>query len=512
MKRTLLILTCLAILAQLTGAIVIRALFGIGTFWGIEVLTLVILIVYGGICYWIFQEPQIQTDTSETFLKGLRETMIEGVTRIKDVSSAVEQIAVIHSGAINAVEKVSDRLKKFSPEMFRPVNGDIHGKLDKTKFAIDSLIESVFQVKRSLEEVDSLLNEQTDSLTKQAPKEIDVIREKSKLQTLLGVLDDSIQKIGVNMTKLNSAAKETRSMILELQQRVKKGFEGDFEELRRLLDEVESLLEEQISSIGVLKDSEQFMGRLLESLQRVTSKARLLSINAQVAAVQQGQEQSFTVLAEEILSLSEEAAEATRQMDRAVHESMAKIEGTTDDSKSILSIIKAISKSLEKLVNRVDEVNSEIEKISKEYNSLVYDTTSEADTLAEMNEATEEMQTILNRVFDKLSEEYYLISKKLESLKTIIEKGSPMRESLSVAVEAIQDCYTKAIEIKEALENLDDHIQKIENEQSTKCNAVGAVIEETIVAFEQLKHIDEHLRVLEEETREAQRLLERALR
>jgi len=484
-----------------------------GSYWIVELLALsAIGAIYIGF-YAKLKELQAQQmkDIESTVVEKYRTSLEELLRGIKNIGAYTEQLAVVYRDSIATVERISNRLKSFTEEPFRSLNGQLDSALQQLRQNAETLIPTSISLKTSFQKLMENMNLQY------LIEEFNVIGQSIEQDTTEGssnieILQEQINEFTSKILRLDTHTKHITMQLKEEFRSVKETLTGDVEEIKQHLTNVESLMEEHIDSLISLKDIENVLGQLIVSLQRITSSARLLSINAQVSAVQHTQQQSFMVVAEEILELSEAASEATRQINKTLHEAFARIEATIDNAKDILSSLKTIRESVNYMEDRIVSLDRILKQLQRIQETIIENCTGQNFTLSKILEITEQIRG----KFDSILRDLKVDKDKLESfgneLMKVIAEDSLFKRELIQSEQKIQLCAEVATKIMQDVELLRKGFDKVKTQQNERYNTTATIIEESIVTLQQIKLIEEHLRALQTETRNLQRVAERILK
>ncbi len=165
-----------------------------------------------------------------------------------------------------------------------------------------------------------------------------------------------------------------------------------------LLQHSDSLEQEIQNTSDFLGKRSEEIGKILGTLQAISSQTNLLALNAAIEAARVGEQgRGFAVVASEVRKLAEESDQSAKQikqlLDNIQHETqtaMGAMNGVMDDLKQSLESVKTTGVDFEQIAGSVQHVSKRTESLTGDISALTTATEEVSDAMGTILALTEE--------------------------------------------------------------------------------------------------------------------------
>ncbi len=165
-----------------------------------------------------------------------------------------------------------------------------------------------------------------------------------------------------------------------------------------LLQHSDSLEQEIQNTSDFLSNRSEEIGKILGTLQAISSQTNLLALNAAIEAARVGEQgRGFAVVASEVRKLAEESDQSAKQikqlLDNIQHETqtaMGAMNGVMDDLKQSLESVKTTGVDFEQIAGSVQHVSKRTESLTGDISALTTATEEVSDAMGTILALTEE--------------------------------------------------------------------------------------------------------------------------
>lgn len=228
--------------------------------------------------------------------------------------------------------------------------------------------------------------EATDNVSSKAAEDA------GTMESITLILEDSVeqmQEVTASSTKMKESSKSTDNVVSDGMKIVEK-----------LSDQMTTLNEKigyTVDSIHSLSEQSAKIVDILTTLNSITTKTNLLSLNASIEAARAGEHgRGFAVVAKEIRQLAENSKNFNNQINNIIGEIQDK---TNNVSKEVLA---------------QQETIQECKDYSDSVKNLFVDIHSNVETVSEQSEYIDEQSSVLCMAFTNTLEEFRNIGRSLE--------------------------------------------------------------------------------------------------
>lgn len=241
----------------------------------------------------------------------------------------------------------------------------------------------------------------TDSVAKKAAEDA------GTMEGLTYILEDSVQQ----MKEVASASSNMKESSKSTDQVVSDGFQI-VEKLSEEMTDVNDKMLHTVDSMHDLSDQSTKIFDILTTLNKITSKTNLLSLNASIEAARAGANgRGFAVVAEEIRKLAENSKNFTNQINEILGEILGKINGVTEE-------VLAQKRIVEDCKNNTDSVSNLFDNIREN-----------VSTVTEQTEYVNEQASLLSMAFENTLDEFRGISESfINTAKSMEDVANHIKE------------------------------------------------------------------------------------
>ncbi|BCR04805.1 chemotaxis protein [Desulfuromonas versatilis] len=322
--------------------------------------------------------------------KKLDDTDLDTVKLFADqVSSTLTKINLLE-----AVETLTDELEHTFAELLK--YREEHSRLDRSlKQAAGSTGEAIMDIAGAAD----VVREAVDA-TRSSAGEISVSIEQvsQNLNQISDFMDNSISamnEISATIRQVEEGAVRSHSMSQTVKQHAEKAVDSVKNALAGLTG-ISAAVESAVSTISQLSQKSEQIDSITGVITDITQKTNLLALNAAIIAAQAGEHgRSFAVVADEIRSLSNEAAKSTGAITQIVNEIKDHTGRTVDQIGKTRALVKdgmslgeGVGLALQQILERATpamEMAHGIRKATQEVSISVGSVTTSIEKLGEMS-------------------------------------------------------------------------------------------------------------------------------
>ncbi len=400
--------------------------------------------------------------------KALDDTDVDTVKLFADqVSSALTKINLLE-----AVETLTRELEHTFAELLK--FRDEHTRLDRSlKQATVSSAEAISEIAGAAD----VVREAVDA-TRSSAGEISVsIDQVSQNLTLITeFMDNSISamtQISSTIRQVEEGAGRSHSMSETVRQQAEKAVDSVKNALVGL-NGISGAVEAAVVTIGQLSQKSEEIDSITSVITEITQKTNLLALNAAIIAAQAGEQgRSFAVVAEEIRSLSQEAAKSTGAITNIVNEiqgctgkTVDQIGKTRELVREGISLGEGVDLALHQILDRAApamEMAHGIRKATQEVSRSIESVTQSIEKLGEMSSqvsnASGEQAQGTRSIVQSIEE----VKNMADDMAVTTEKQNRNTQDIEKAVSSVSEIVTRIFdEMEERRKSSREVIEKLE--------------------------------------------------
>ena len=308
--------------------------------------------------------------SSETQILGqsfnqLLEQIQTLIDRQKDLTDEQRQERETLENEISQLmEDVGDAAEGDLSVRAKLIPGDVGIVADLFNAVIENLRAIATNVKQSTGDVSQSLLSNEQQIRTLAEQSIEEVQSLSEAMDAVQEMDESIQMVANNASQASTLTNDTYTT-------AQAGSQSMGETADSIL-ELRSTVGETAKKIKRLGESAQKIAQAVSLIDEIALKTNLLAVNASVEASRAGElGQGFTAVAEQVGSLAEQSAGATKTIAQIVaeiqtetQEVVAAIETGTSQVVDSSQRVKATQQQLEEVLAKSEQINQLMQEIS----------------------------------------------------------------------------------------------------------------------------------------------------
>lgn len=310
--------------------------------------------------------------------------------------------------------------------------GEVFRNIEEVRVSLKRLIHDIAQAANTVKDESRML---ADMASQAAASEEDISRTIQQIATGASEQAGEIEEGSHKTTDLGTAIENNYAMIEALRtqnQHIETLIDSGLESMTKLQNATTKAAEYQGAvqdAVEKTNDSAVEIGKASNVIASIAEQTNLLALNAAIEAARAGEfGRGFSVVAEEIRSLAEQAAKSTRLID----DSVVMLQDNSD--KSVKSMM-------------------EVTAVSKEQLRTAHDTIQQFKEIAGSMDETTEAAKNLSNTADQVQENKEEMLKIMENLSAIAEESAAATEEVSASS---QEQNATMIEIAESMKKLDE--------------------------------------------------------
>lgn len=232
----------------------------------------------------------------------------------------------------------------------------------------------------------------------------------------------------------------------------------------------------KIKEMGERSDE---IGQIVETIDDIADKTDMLALNAAVEAARAGEHgRGFTVVAEHVRKLSEDAKAATRNINllirrvqESVREAVSAIDATMDEVTTGARLAGDTSRSLDEILRAADEAASLAERISRS----VEEVKGKSEGVVSAIEAVSAVVEQTSAASGQMAADSREVTEAMEGVASVAEENSAAAEEVSAAAEEmsaqVAEVVTSASELSALAEELRQSVAQFRVDQLARPEA-----------------------------------------
>lgn len=322
-----------------------------------------------------------QGDLSVIFDEEKNSTEIEKLT--DSINETITSLKFYIDSISSTVTAISDK------NLTVTIDGDFKG--------------SYVQIKNSLEDIVSDLNESFRQISREAERVLEFANKLEKtaknVARSASIQNESVTNVSENMVRLTEETRQITKraiVVRDTAETTKEHLETgnhEMDELVRAMDSIDQCYAEIVSFVGTIQD--------------IATQTNLLSLNASIEAARAGEAgKGFAVVASEISSLATSSTQASENIDKLIMESKAAvttgkelvtatsatIQQGMNDSVQSKQHIDEIVKFVERQQKAIEDVNEELKEVAESVENNAASTEENTTISQQLNECAHSLK------------------------------------------------------------------------------------------------------------------------
>jgi len=267
---------------------------------------------FGYIVFAIISTSMIMLSQNR-FNEKLRRKSFESEQQERNKTKELEEV-------LNQSQKSADAVTHFA--------SGVYNQMEKTN-------QNAIQTKENVGEIKEKLLNQNERMA-----QINELMERGA---------NEIEELDSFSTHINEGLKQTKEKSDEGKNTV--------EDLAKNLQQISFIIQEAVSNMKELKEDNQKISSILETIENISSQTNLLALNASIEAARAGEHgRGFSVVAEEIRKLADHSSTSTKEIFEIVHDIQEKTDKTSSQIYEGDEMIRKGTNKMEKVESLFQEI------------------------------------------------------------------------------------------------------------------------------------------------------------
>ncbi len=309
------------------------------------------------------------TAETETLGRGLNNLLnqVQTLLQSQEESSKEQrkQREELENDVVQLMDEVGDAAMGDLTVRAQLSAGDVGIVADLFNSIIENLRDTAMQVKVSSGQVGTSLDVNAEAIRNLAAQAIAEAASLRSTMTAVDQMSDSIQQVASNAEQASSLTNETYSTVQDSSQYMDQAVDS--------ILNLRSTVGETAKKIKRLGESAQKISQTVSLIDEIALKTNLLAVNASVEAARAGElGQGFTAVAEQVGSLAEQSARATKEIAMIVaaiqaetQEVVTAIETGTAQVVDSTKLVEATKLRLTQVLEKSAQINKLMRSISE---------------------------------------------------------------------------------------------------------------------------------------------------
>ncbi len=390
----------------------------------------------------------------------------------KDVAEGMWRQQSSSEEVLNAVRKVSGSQSRIieHTERLLSLSGDNLSALLQLKSTSEEIAAGTERLKVDFDSSCSAVSGLMHSAREVASRAAEASSALQDASSSVEEVNASVKEVERNAAESARLSQETTEVISE------KGMISVVDAVN-VMERIEAAVRSLTEVIRRLDQRSQDIGKITSVIREITEQTGLLSLNAQILAVQAGEYgKGFSVVADEMSALSEKTAASAREIAGIVSTIKKEIEGAVERT--------------EETVRMVEEGNGIVLKAGEALREILVASRRSSETAAGIERAVTEQRSGLGLILDsieRIKQMAFDVNTAAEgqerSTAYLLEKMDSMKDSLELTRKATDEQVENARFITDNIELANEmtaEITRASSEQQALNGEVVAALEEII--------------------------------
>jgi methyl-accepting chemotaxis protein len=251
---------------------------------------------------------------------------------------------------------------------------------------VANLKEITVQTREAVANLNSAASETLASTKQQAAS---VEEQFAAIQETTATLDE----ISQSGQQMSSRARDIAGQAEKASERSKDGLRS-MDDLAQVMDAIEEQTESVASHIVALSEKTQAIGDIISTVNDIAERSQLLALNAAIEAAAAGEEgRSFSVVAEEIRTLADQAKEATTQVSSILGDIQKGINASVMSTEESVKRVANGREQAENTLKSITELSETIEASVQAFEQIVASTNQQRIGLEQVSQALQQIRS-----------------------------------------------------------------------------------------------------------------------
>ncbi|RME67129.1 MAG: phosphate/phosphite/phosphonate ABC transporter substrate-binding protein [Nitrospirae bacterium] len=395
----------------------------------------------------VVEGSKLETEAIQNISSSVEELTVS----MADISEAAEALAVSSEQTATAVEELTTNIAEIANS-----SSLLSQSVEETSASVEELTSTIREVSAQAGELERSA-EETFSAVSQIRTAIKNVQERTRESARLS------EKVAEEASTVGLQAIEKT---LQGMERIKIASETTTEYIKRLLERSEEI------------------GRIVGLIDEIADQTTLLALNAAILAAQAGEHgKGFSVLAEEIKTLSERTSFSTKEIEALIRSVSKEVKEATDANRMV---IDAISEG----VSLAREASEVFKKIMDSARASAEMSEGIRVSTEEQTKATEFLMQLTEKVREMVNQIAIATEEQSKGMMYLLEGAERVRDVAAQLKRATEEQSSQSKLIMESAETVKQRAQQIAN-----------AIKEQKAGTEEIRNSIESIRDLPEKNR-----------
>lgn len=381
----------------------------------------------------LFKEGSSEEFLKETTTIGTIHERI-GVTPAHYLSAYSFIFAEVLEQTIDSLGIMNKKKRKSAINAFtRLLMMDIAASLDAYIQRSDNSAKSIAQQDLAEKMVDTAANVST-AINRNFIDSLKTNQMSINISQQVSSISAAIEEISVTFETINNGIGNTKTHTNDVLESTNKG-RTESADANQAMNSIKDVVTETYVKAEKLSESSQKIEDIVRKIEDIADQTNLLALNATIEAARAGEAgKGFAVVANEVKSLSNETALATKEISDIISELVTQI---GDISASMQQATQAVAKGSE-ITNQVGEQMNEIEQHTSLTNTSILDI---SNALLEQSKAVKEISQASSQIMENANENREMSVKNIEigreatqTIASLVQDLSESAESTSIMI------------------------------------------------------------------------------
>ncbi|MBE9182146.1 GAF domain-containing protein [Oculatella sp. LEGE 06141] len=381
--------------------------------------------LWGLLCAYQNSEPRHWEDGEIVLLKQLGVQLgvaLQQAETLEQLRIQSEQLAQAASRDKEAKEQLQQRVIQLLVAVKPVFSGDLTVRVPITEDEVGTIADAYNNTIQSLRKIVMQVQSATVKVTQTSRSSGTAIADLSQqAQQQLNEVTQALNQVQAMVNSTQSVATNAQQVEAAVQQANQTVRQGDTA-MNRTVDGIQAIREtvaETSKKIKRLSESSQKISKVVSLISNFTTQTQLLALNASIEATRAGEYgRGFSVVADEVRSLSRQSADATREIEKLVQE----IQTET------IAVSTAMDQGIQQVVggtNLVNETRQQLNAIvaaTAQISQLVQGITHATETQTQQSQLVKQAMADVAAIANKASANSTEISASFEELLTTAQQ------------------------------------------------------------------------------------------
>lgn len=318
----------------------------------------------------------------------------------------------VNQAKLEEIQKEKEKTAELL-ESIMNISGQMIGNVEQAAGKMETLGNSVMEIRNAMQEVSTGSNETAESMQQQ----------------LFGT-----EQIQSQIGKVKTAAEDITMKLKETGEEVEAGIKN----IERLAEQAEKSIHANdivVEKMGQLAENAARMNEVVDMINSIANRTGMLALNASIESARAGEAgKGFAVVAGEITNLANQTKEATvdiTAMIKTVTEELMEVESAvgivSDNNRSNAERTQEVTEGFEKISDSTKSINMQAVQMGQAVEELVSANVTIVQSVENVSATTEEMSAYATQTYQVCEENSRLVDEVSEIVKVLSERAEELK-------------------------------------------------------------------------------------